>query len=209
MRNVVALGILIAILAAGGIAAGNTVGNGINSPAPAVPANCQDYAGNGMMGGHGMMGGGGMMGPGGIVVTNDPATQAHMQEMYAYCQQGGFTWQQMQAHCQGMKGGNPGGNTTPPPAGTTVVEMQGSQFQTVPLRVKVGQTVKWVNKDPYAHTVTSDGVGGPLNSPLIAAGGSWSYAFTQAGTYAYHCTPHSYQDGSGTYWGMVGSVIVG
>ncbi len=203
MRNAMVIAVLVAILALGGIAAGYSLGNRMNPPASGVPANCQGYMGNGMMGGHGMMGSGGMAG------TNDPATQAHLQEMYAYCQQGGMTWQEMQAHCQGMMGGNPAGNATSPPAGAVVVEMRGSQYQAVPLTVKVGQTVTWINKDPYAHTVTSDAAGGPLNSPLIPASGSWSYTFTQAGSYAYHCTPHSYQDSSGTYRGMVGLIIVG
>ncbi len=207
MRDVVALGILVAILAVAGIAVGYTVGNGMNSPAPAVPANCQGYTDKGMMG-NGMLGGHGMMGSGGMAGTRDPATQAHMQEMYTYCQQGGITWQEMQAHCEGMMGENPAGNATSPPAGAVVVEMRGSQFQPVPLKVKVGQTVAWVNRNLYAHTVTSDGQA-PLDSPLIGPGQSWSYTFTQAGTFAYHCTPHSYQDSSGAYRGMVGLVIVG
>jgi plastocyanin len=57
-------------------------------------------------------------------------------------------------------------------------------------RASVGETVVWVNRDTTSHTVTSNGTG-PLNSPLLTTGETYRFTFTQAGTYAYHCTPHA------------------
>lgn len=64
------------------------------------------------------------------------------------------------------------------------------------IHVKVGTTVTWTNHDAFQHTVTSDQVlwdSGPINP-----GSSFSYTFTQAGTYNYHCGYHP----------MYGEVIV-
>lgn len=120
---------------------------------------------------------------------------------------GAMMGQQMQEQCQAMMGsGSAQGNTTLV-TGTSVA-MQGSQFRPAALQVKAGQTVTWTNRDSVAHTVESDSGGGPLDSDFIAPGETWSYAFTQAGTYLYHCTPHSYANASGEYQGMTARVIV-
>ena len=112
----------------------------------------------------------------------------------------------------GMMGGgmmgNPAGNTSSVPVNTTSVEMRNSLYQPSTINVRVGSTVTWTNADPYAHTVTSDEAGRPLDSPLIAGAGSWTYTFTSPGTYSFHCTPHSARDASGTFQGMVGRAVV-
>lgn len=112
----------------------------------------------------------------------------------------------------GMMGGGwmggPRGDTSSAPVDTTSVEMLNSLFQPSVINVSVGSTVTWTNGDSFGHTVTSDDRGGPLDSPLIGGGGSWTYTFTAAGTYRYHCTPHSGPDASGNYVGMVGRVVV-
>ena len=53
-----------------------------------------------------------------------------------------------------------------------------------------GGKVTWFNGDTTQHTVTSNDTG-PLDSPLLNAGDTWSFTFTQTGTYLYHCAPHS------------------
>jgi plastocyanin len=107
----------------------------------------------------------------------------------------------------GMMGG-PAGDASSVPVNTTSVEMRSSLFQPSTINVRVGSTVTWTNADPYAHTVTSDGAGGPLDSPLIAGAGSWTYTFASPGTYSFHCTPHSARDASGNFQGMVGRAVV-
>ncbi len=65
------------------------------------------------------------------------------------------------------------------------------------ITVNVNTTVKWTNKDTYyTHTVTSNS--GVFDSGSIPSGGTFSYTFTSAGTYPYHCNFHT----------MSGQVIV-
>jgi plastocyanin len=70
--------------------------------------------------------------------------------------------------------------------GTVTVDMQNIAFNPTSVTVKVGQTVKWVNKDDVAHNVT----GGPLASKTFGKGGSFTYKPTKAGTISYVCTIH-------------------
>jgi amicyanin len=65
------------------------------------------------------------------------------------------------------------------------------------LTVKAGTTVTWTNKDSIGHTVTTKAT--LFDSGLLGKGQSYSYTFTQAGSYEYYCIPHPY---------MVGKVIV-
>jgi plastocyanin len=85
----------------------------------------------------------------------------------------------------------------------TIVQGAGSQnnaqfYSPSSFTVKVGTTVTWVNHDGTIHTVTSKG-SSLFDSGNIPTGGSFSYSFTQAGTYQYYCTIHPW---------MVGTVVV-
>ena len=62
------------------------------------------------------------------------------------------------------------------------------------ITVKKGATVKWFNKDGYAHTVTSDD-GTTFDSGNLAAGATFSYTATTVGTFPYHCELHSNMTG--------------
>jgi plastocyanin len=55
------------------------------------------------------------------------------------------------------------------------------------LTVHQGDTVTWVNKDPFPHTVTAKGA---FDSHSIAAGASWRYVARKTGVYDYICTLH-------------------
>ena len=61
-------------------------------------------------------------------------------------------------------------------------------FSPLTLTVKTGTKVTWTNKDTVTHTVTDDK--GAFNSGLLTPGNSFSFTFTQAGTYSYHCNIH-------------------
>lgn len=78
------------------------------------------------------------------------------------------------------------------PAAANTVMIQNFAFAPAALVVKVGTTVTWTNRDTDAHTVTSQGNGGPLGSSPLATGQSYSYTFTKAGTYSYLCTIHPF-----------------
>ncbi len=66
--------------------------------------------------------------------------------------------------------------------------------------VKKGETVVWLNTDrgdqydPGGHTMTSDT--GRFDSALVYAGQTFSFTFTEPGTYKYYCRPHNYMTGS-------------
>jgi plastocyanin len=61
--------------------------------------------------------------------------------------------------------------------------------------ITVGQKVTWANGSDAPHTVTSNS-GTELASPSIAAGVSFSHTFAATGTYAYHCSIHTYMKGT-------------
>jgi plastocyanin len=60
------------------------------------------------------------------------------------------------------------------------------------MSVKAGTKVTWTNDDSDAHTVTSQKNAGPLSSPALNTGQSYSYTFTTPGTYSYLCTIHPF-----------------
>lgn len=78
--------------------------------------------------------------------------------------------------------------------GTNEVFMQNNAFTPASITVTVNTTVKWVNKDGFAHTVTSNT--NLFDSGTINGGGTYSRQFTVAGTYPYKCTIHSTMSGT-------------
>ena len=72
-------------------------------------------------------------------------------------------------------------------AATHTVVIDGVRYSPATLTVKRGDTVTWVNKDPFPHTVTAKGA---FDSKDIAAGAKWKYVARKAGTYDYICTYH-------------------
>jgi plastocyanin len=70
---------------------------------------------------------------------------------------------------------------------THTVVIEGLKFVPETITVKRGDTVVWVNKDPYPHTATAKGV---FDSGSIAEGKSWKYTARRAGEHSYICTFH-------------------
>lgn len=80
---------------------------------------------------------------------------------------------------------------------TTAVQIQNYMFTPMVIKVKVGDTVTWTNEDSVHHTVTADKASADApNGPLIGQGESYSFKFTKAGTYTFHCMPHPYMHGT-------------
>lgn len=73
-------------------------------------------------------------------------------------------------------------------AADTAITIQGFAFSPATITVPVGTKVTWTNKDPATHTVTSDT--GLFDSKNLTTGGTFSFTFTQAGSFAYHCNIH-------------------
>lgn len=83
-------------------------------------------------------------------------------------------------------------------ATTEVVTMQGLAYTPSEITVAPGTTVRWVNQEQAAHTVTSDEPGGPLDSGVLGEGQSFEYTFETPGTFTYHCEIHPFMTASVT-----------
>ena len=78
-------------------------------------------------------------------------------------------------------------------AETHAVVIEGVKYAPETLTVRRGETVVWINKDPFPHTVTAKGA---FDSHDIAAGKSWKFVPRKAGEYAYICTLHPNMKGT-------------
>lgn len=98
--------------------------------------------------------------------------------------------------------------TIVPPAGSSTVHEvhipKGlDKFEPALLKIKVGDSVKWINEDDRGHPIASIPGQGTNDKELfskpIPPGGSWSYTFKKAGEFPYFCYIH---------YVMMGAVIV-
>jgi plastocyanin len=80
------------------------------------------------------------------------------------------------------------GNSGTP--GKNEVWIQGMAFNPATITVDAGTTIKWINKDNVAHTVTSDN--NLFDSGNLNTNGTFSQSFPAVGTFAYHCRLHPY-----------------
>ncbi|MEO8133409.1 MAG: cupredoxin family copper-binding protein [Betaproteobacteria bacterium] len=80
----------------------------------------------------------------------------------------------------------------PKPVIHTVV-IDGTRFEPATMTVACGDKVVWVNKDPFPHTATANGV---FDSRTIAAGKSWKYKALAAGEHGYICALHPNMKGT-------------
>jgi plastocyanin len=110
------------------------------------------------------------------------------------------------------------GTTASATTGTTATSSTGTTTGTAPVQVdarnlafspagasvQVGQSVTWTNRDTVDHTVTSGAPRSPDGrfDQLLHPGESFTFAFTQAGTYSYFCRIH-------VNMGMSGSIQAG
>ena len=65
------------------------------------------------------------------------------------------------------------------------------KFNPEDLTINVGDAITWTNNDGMGHTATSTDGPASFDSGNIAAGATWSFTFTEAGTYNYKCDYHS------------------
>jgi plastocyanin len=94
---------------------------------------------------------------------------------------------------RGAYGGGPTTSGAGTPAGGTAVAIDNFAFSPATLNAKVGQQVTWTNKQSVAHTVTANA--GAFNHPM-PSGATFSFTFTTAGTFTYHCTIHPSMQGT-------------
>jgi plastocyanin len=87
----------------------------------------------------------------------------------------------------------------PPPPPVAVRMVAPTTFLPAVVTVVRGQSVVWTNGDVIGHTTTSD-TKGIWDSQTVPPGQTFSFTFTTAGTYTYHCTIHPTL--------MIGTVVV-
>lgn len=73
------------------------------------------------------------------------------------------------------------------------IEIKAHGYGIPELTVRPGTTVTWINHDDDPHTVTS--TENVFRSPGIDTDETYSYTFTQPGTYEYFCTLHPLMTG--------------
>jgi len=90
------------------------------------------------------------------------------------------------------------------PTGTSVPGCEESNACYTPSvsKIKSGDTVKWINTDTAAHTVTggspANGPSGVFDSSLVMANAEYAFTFDNAGSYKYFCMVHPWMTGSVT-----------
>lgn len=70
------------------------------------------------------------------------------------------------------------------------------QFAPATLTISVGSSITWTNQDSDIHSVAADD-GDPVmfKSAGMDTDDKFSFTFTKAGTYLYHCTLHPHMTG--------------
>ncbi|HEX2194289.1 MAG TPA: plastocyanin/azurin family copper-binding protein [Candidatus Limnocylindria bacterium] len=74
------------------------------------------------------------------------------------------------------------------------VDIRNFAFQPATLTIAVGDTVTWTNSDDAPHTATAEN--DAFDSGNLDRGQSFSFTFTEPGTYAYRCDFHSEMQGT-------------
>ncbi len=103
---------------------------------------------------------------------------------------------------------------SPAQAETVTISMKDRSFTPQIVRVKVGDTVQWVNDDTELHQVISGrtpydkDLGQPMNSGAMLWKAAYAYTFATPGAYPYMCVIHRALDEQPGARGMVGEVIV-
>jgi amicyanin len=96
---------------------------------------------------------------------------------------------------------NPAPATPVPPAassgGGNTITIKNFAFDPPTLTVKTGTVVTWTNNDSPPHAIASD-AGSPaaFSSDSLSTSSSYSFTFTQPGTYTYHCSIHPSMKGT-------------
>lgn len=73
------------------------------------------------------------------------------------------------------------------PAPTTVT-IDNFSFSPMTLEVKPGATITWVNKDDIPHVVAS--TTSLFKSRALDTDGTFTFTFSEPGTYEYYCSVH-------------------
>jgi plastocyanin len=98
--------------------------------------------------------------------------------------------------CQSQAPASPAPEVPAAGPGQIEVTIEDFAFKPADITVAVGSTVTWHNKDAAAHTATARDKS--FDSGIISQDGTYSYTFTEKGTFEYYCTVHPYMTGQVT-----------
>jgi len=73
------------------------------------------------------------------------------------------------------------------------VAIDGTAFEPREVTVAAGETVEWINRDPFPHNVSSSA--GVFRSGALQPDERWTYRATTRGTFPYVCTLHPGMNG--------------
>ena len=77
---------------------------------------------------------------------------------------------------------------------TTSVNIANFAYDPPTIKIKVGDTVTWTNKDNVGHSATADD--GTWDTGVLQQGKSGSAKFSKAGVFTYHCSVHPNMHGT-------------
>lgn len=80
-----------------------------------------------------------------------------------------------------------GPSTAPTAVVTKTVTVRDFAFTPKTITIHRGQAVKWVNKDPFTHTTTSNTM---VWNHVLTAGKTFTFVFKKPGRFPYHCSIH-------------------
>jgi plastocyanin len=90
-------------------------------------------------------------------------------------------------------GGGPDAAAVTPPPSTHTVTMEAVSFKPDAITVRVGDSIVWVNKDPFPHTASAAGT---FDSKELLPEKSWTFTAAQPGEVQYVCTYHPTMKGT-------------
>ena len=79
---------------------------------------------------------------------------------------------------------------------STTVSIDGFAYNPPVLTVPRGTTVTWINKYAVPHRVNSVGDSPNFSSPSLSTGASFTWTFSDAGSYPYFCAIHPTMQGT-------------
>jgi plastocyanin len=77
---------------------------------------------------------------------------------------------------------------------THTIAIESLEYLPKTITVHVGDSLVWINKDPFPHTATSKA--GKFDSRSIEAGKSWKHTVRSKGEFSYVCTLHPTMKGT-------------
>jgi plastocyanin len=103
------------------------------------------------------------------------------------------------AACGG--GTSPDSRPDPTGSGGAAIAIQTFAFTPATVTVPAGSVVIWMNEDSILHTATSGTPGSPsgvFDGAMDGKGATFSFRFTEPGTYRYFCSRHEVMRGTVT-----------